>query len=389
MADPATNPHENSQAPPTATNAAAANRSQGVRRATNVGQPQGANNARGIPQQSQLNLYTEQDQPMAGQAANEQQAYIAMENPALAPALLQAHQPTAIPLGIVANDQVATVPAAASISLTRHTTFSSFYQDEHKDPMRDRYATIMARFDAMAPTPLTAEAVLETALGNPSVPGTYLCCASLHGAARPRIYLLHLMSKYVPAFDGTTTPWDNRLFCFLGKILHGTAQTVALPANVFSTVACTVYDDAKLLAELPNIGPTDMLPRLNAGAADSIFVHTRYLMYLPSKYASLFLSHNGYCVREVWDILLPVLQADNLLQQATSLTNWLRASWHVTQANNRGAPITAVALASPFMDKDLAGHRKLLLNTALPYLDDPQDPGLNSAIIQMANAVAS
>jgi hypothetical protein len=61
----------------------------------------------------------------------------------------------------------------------------------------------------------------------------------------------------------------------------------------------------------------------------------------------------------------------------------------VTQANNRGAPVTAVALASPFIDKDLADHRKLLLNTALPYLDDPQDPGLNSAIIQMANAVAS
>jgi len=41
------------------------------------------------------------------------------------------------------------------------------------------------------------------------------------------------------------------------------------------------------------------------------------------------------------------------------------------------------------MDKDLADHRKLLLNSALPYLEDPQDPGLNSAIIQMANAVAS
>jgi len=238
MADPAPNSHANSQAPPTAINAATANRSQGTRRATNVGQPQGTNNARGIPQQSQLNLHLEQGQPITRQAADEQQAYIAMENPALAPALPQAHQPAALPPGIVANDRATTVPAAASISLTRHTTFSSFYQDEHKDPMRDRYATIMARFDAMAPTPLSAEAVLETALGNPSVPGTYLCCASLHGAARPRIYLLHLMSKYVPAFDGSTTPWDNRLFCFLGEILHGTAQTVALPANVFSTVAC-------------------------------------------------------------------------------------------------------------------------------------------------------
>jgi len=45
MADPATNSHENSQAPPTTTNAAAANRSQGIRRATNVGQPQGTSNA--------------------------------------------------------------------------------------------------------------------------------------------------------------------------------------------------------------------------------------------------------------------------------------------------------------------------------------------------------
>jgi len=316
-----------------------------------------------------------------------------MEIPVVAPVLQHAHQPVVLPPGMAANERVAAVPlplAVASIPLTRHMTFSSFYQDEHKDPMRDRYATIMARFDAMAHTPLTAEAVLETALGNPSVPETFLCCASLHGAARPRIYLLHMMSKYVPAFNGTRTPWDNWLFCFLGEILHGTAQMAALPANVFSTVACMVYDDAKLLAELPNIGPTNMLPRLNAGAADSIFVQTRYLMYLPSKYASLlFLSNNGYGVREVWDILLPVLQADNLLQHATSITNWLRVSWHVTQANNRGAPITAVALSSPFVDKDLADHRNLLLHTALPYLNDPQDPGLNSAIIQMANTVAS
>jgi hypothetical protein len=114
----------------------------------------------------------------------------------------------------------------------------------------------------MADAPQTPEALLESALGNPSVPGTFLCCAALNGATKTRIYLLHVLSKYVPAMDGQVTPWDNRLFGFLGEILKDQAMTIAIPLSA-------VYDDIRFSTELININDGDNFPRLNASAQDA------------------------------------------------------------------------------------------------------------------------
>jgi hypothetical protein len=83
-----------------------------------------------------------------------------------------------------------------------------------------------------------------------------------------------------------------------------------------------------------------------------------------------------------------MFQADNFLASANPIVNWLRMSLHATQVNNRGPPVTAISLVSPFMDQDLAAHRQLHLHNALPHLRNTQDPGINSAIIQMAKAVS-
>jgi len=270
----------------------------------------------------------------------------------------------------------------------QHATFASFFQDDSKDPFRTRYAAVLSRFDPMTNNPLASDALLDLAVGNPSVPSTYMCCASIHGT-KPRIYVLHTLSKYVPSFDGRPTPWDNRIFGFLGDVMSDSALTIAIPNTSFNIVQCTTYTNARLSNELVRIGDNDLLPRLNAGAQDTVLVQTRSLMYLPSKYAPLVLSNRGYGVKEFWNILAPALQADNLLQHASPIINWLKASWHTTGANNRGAPVTLLAISSPFIDQDLAAHRNSLLHNFLPSLHNHHDPGLNAALIQMANAVSS
>jgi hypothetical protein len=238
----------------------------------------------------------------------------------------------------------------------RHKTFATLYHDETKDPLRSRAAAVIQRYDVTADTPQTPEALLESAIGNPSVPGTFLCCAVLNGASKPRIYLLHVLSKYVPAMDGQVTPWDNRIFGFLGEILKDQAMTIAIPLSAFNVVQCAVYEDIRFSAGLININEGDNFPRLNAGAQDAQMIQARHLAYLPTKYAPLLLNNNGYTPKEVWNLLHPIFQAENFLPQATPILNWVKMSAHTTNANNRGSPITTINLIAPFLDEELSVH---------------------------------
>jgi hypothetical protein len=88
----------------------------------------------------------------------------------------------------------------------RYDAFTTLYHDGTKDPLLDRAAAVTARFDAMATAPQDADTLLEMTIGNPSIPRTFLCCASLHAKAKYRVYLIHALSKYVPAMDGKVTP---------------------------------------------------------------------------------------------------------------------------------------------------------------------------------------
>jgi hypothetical protein len=198
----------------------------------------------------------------------------------------------------------------------------------------------------------------------------------------PRIYILHTLSKYPPSIDGIATPWDNRIIGFLGNVLgKKTTLTIVIPAMAFTAIHCLVYTEDCLALELPNLGNTDYFPRLGANAQDSTIIQMRYLMYLPLKYASYLLNNKGFTVKAVWNILYQAFQTDNILGPYAPILNWLRATFHATNVNNRGPLLTTVTV-SPFVNQ-------ALLYGALPALQLSQEPGLNTAIIQMANAVAT
>jgi hypothetical protein len=162
-------------------------------------------------------------------------------------------------------------PQQMLIPALQHSTFASFFQDDSKDPFRTRYAAVLSCFDPMTNNPQSSDSLLDIAVGNPSVPSTYMCCASIHGT-RPRIYVLHTHSKYVPSFDSHPTPWDNRIFCFLGDVMGDSALTVTIPNTSFNIMQYTTYTNARLSNELVRIGDNDLLPRLNAGAQDTALV---------------------------------------------------------------------------------------------------------------------
>ncbi len=61
-----------------------------------------------------------------------------------------------VPPGILPPGALPTIaPLQAGQVLTpalRHTNFASYYHDTTKDPLQPRYATVIARFDAMVVT---------------------------------------------------------------------------------------------------------------------------------------------------------------------------------------------------------------------------------------------
>jgi hypothetical protein len=182
---------------------------------------------------------------------------------------------------------------------------------------------------------------------------------------------------------------DSRIFCFLGDVIQETAVTAAIPATAFGIMPQTyIYNDDMLMTELPNLQNGQLFPRLGSNG-NSQAMRTRYLMYLPPKYTHLFIDNKGYTPHEAWNRLLPAFQNDEFLQTAAPIIMWLRATLHSTQNNDHGPPITALALVAPIADQDLVQHRNTILYSTLPWLRERQEVGLNAAIIQMANAVAT
>lgn len=109
-------------------------------------------------------------------------------------------------------------PGILTAQALPHNSFASYYSDETKDPFHVSYGAILHRFDVSGPEAIDAATLQQMALGKSTVPNAYPCCASLNGT--PRIYILHMPSKYIPALDGRVTLWDNKVFCFLGELLQ-------------------------------------------------------------------------------------------------------------------------------------------------------------------------
>jgi len=121
--------------------------------------------------------------------------------------------------------------------VSRPREFASWYSDGQLDPLRGQYEAIMHRFDPEINNTISHIILLEQAVGGGPVPQAYLCCVQRQ--QQTRIYCLHLPSKYIGALDGKQTPWDSRVFMFLGEVTQNTATSVQLADTAFQAVMNT------------------------------------------------------------------------------------------------------------------------------------------------------
>jgi len=92
-------------------------------------------------------------------------------------------------------------------------------------------------------------------------------------------------------------------------------MTVAIVSTAFNVVMGPVYDEARLLTELPSLDISDWFPQVTATTAGTTVLQSRHLMYLPPKYAPLMLDNRGVTIKQAWERLIPAFKADNILQQ--------------------------------------------------------------------------
>jgi hypothetical protein len=269
-----------------------------------------------------------------------------------------------------------------------HRNFASLFRDETKDPFRASWAQVLRRFDDAGNG---AEAMLSAALGNTNATSAFLCCATLHPNGRPKVYVVHTLSRYpAAALDGTITPWDNQLFGCLGDQSQDTVATVMIPPTAFAiTQDARVYTMEAIAGQVAQLDDQALLPRIGANGDDVEQLRTRAMMYLPSRFAPVLLSSRGFTPKAAYGALMQAFAADQAAAiDLQPLLDWLRLTLHATGNDNAGPPVTSVALTLPLMDEDLTSHRVPIVQR---FITPRQGlaTGLEIAINNMATAVTN
>jgi len=145
------------------------------------------------------------------------------------------------------------------------------------------------------------------------------------------------------------------MFCVLGELLCDTTCTVTLPSKCFElTPYAWVYTDEALELELPNLHPTSLFPKLAANSPYAVKVRTRFLMYLPDKYAPALLSPKGYFPKQAWQILMHAFNQDNFLEEAAPIITWLKMTLHATGNSSDEPPANNLTLTYPLTESTLS-----------------------------------
>ncbi|MHA7856415.1 hypothetical protein [Marinobacter shengliensis] len=206
-----------------------------------------------------------------------------------------------------------------------------------------------------------------------------------------KVVLIHRVTKYAARIGMPATPWDDKLFAFVGEVTHQQIMSVEWDQAFFNQVPAQVRvptndTAAQLLAQAPapsHFGPFD------ANDAGTKLIRTRRTMYVPPAYVGLFLGQELEPV-VAYSRLVGVATADGRLDALAPLVDWLAlASTH--QAQDQGHSVLARNYPSvPLADATLLAHRWSLLTRDLPGLDlsNQNLPGFQQVAIQVG-ALAS
>jgi len=271
----------------------------------------------------------------------------------------------------------------------RVATFRGLFADPTRDPCQGNYERIMQRFRAERGANTNENMVLfRQAAANPRpVLQAYLACvATVRG---PRIYCLHSPAIFTAALDGTTTPWDDKAYAFLGEPVQGMATVVHFPETCFNVVNGWAKTTNHIMGHLDEFNEFGSLEPVSEHDNTVSHAFARLLTYIPVRFAAQLLDARGYTPRQIWETLYPQLVADNIVEVCRPLLDWLRLASTATavideQGQDRMGPAANhIRLITPMADQDLLAHSVERLHLYLPgQKQDSLQPTQAQATIQ-------
>ncbi len=247
--------------------------------------------------------------------------------------------------------------------------YQLFFDDAGHDPFGGDYAEAMAPYlvplaNNNATAPATVRNLACNCASN-NVPTAFLL---LHPDNLLHVYVQ--LSPFNARMGMPTTPWDGNMYIQKGDLHHNQAVLVEWQDNYFHQVQnqIRVPTAAAIDTTLAGDANLQVLGPYNDQDADTELIRVRRTCYVPPAYVSLFLA-NPLTPRQAWDRVRGQIVVDNREGPCTALVDYLRAALTISQQNQ--APLLTLqdAPTAPVADADLLDHRRRILESDFPNLN--------------------
>jgi hypothetical protein len=131
----------------------------------------------------------------------------------------------------------------------------------------------MFHFDASCSDAIPSATIFQQAVSlGGNVPQAYLCCENT--TTGPKIFCLHLPSKFIGSFDGTTTPWEDLSFAILGKVVQVLVSIISFLEEAFNNSNIQIKTVDYMLQHQDDLNDLPVFPPVHPGKANSQLVTT-------------------------------------------------------------------------------------------------------------------
>ena len=197
--------------------------------------------------------------------------------------------------------------------------------------------------------------------------------------------------------DGWEAPWDGKLFAYKGNVINGTLSIISFPTDAFNVTEAAWLYSVPQINEL--LAQDEHLQLLAPPPNDAVHIDelmTRWVMYLPAKYMTLFLDSCRYMICEAWQrLIIPMLEQNQELVICKELVNWMWIAITTARGAGDAPPRHWVILEYNNWWYYCASHRWRSPSTSRKFCYDrlalkgERESNWKGAILQLAKVVAA
>jgi hypothetical protein len=142
------------------------------------------------------------------------------------------------------------------------------------------------------------------------------------------IRVIHRPTRYAASLaDTTLCRWDDRVFGFVGDLLHGNfTNVIEWPFDAFSPKDYTWVPCLHDMEEAWTACARFMLGPFDANSAKYERIRARTIVPIPHRYVRLCLSRDSFTPREFWRDVVGKIAQDDLLTNCAVLVDWARVA---------------------------------------------------------------